>query len=97
MIKQRNELELTLFLERASKRFLTNFKKLYDLENDITFDELYFNSEIIFKMLSNNSFTSLKELIKAFDKLVSDYIDHINELEDWYLSLEEYTQQVIKL
>lgn len=84
MLKKRNELELTLFLEKMSNRYQN---KVFGISK-ITFDDLYNNSDVVFNLQKRHAFKSFVDLIKVFDIIVDDYRSYIGYNYD--LTFEEY-------
>lgn len=83
-LKKRNELELTLFLEKMSNRYPN---KVFG-RSKITFDDLYNNSDIIFNLQKRQLFKSFGDLITVFDIIVDDY-----RSDNHSLTFEEYCKR----
>lgn len=82
-LRNRNELELTLFLEKAKNRYTNTFGM-----SKITFDDLYNNSDILFDLQKRNTFKTFDDLIKVFDVIVNDFRLQLDY--DYSLTFEEY-------
>lgn len=83
-MRKRNELEVTLFLEKMSNRFPN---KIFGISK-ITFDDLYNNSEVVFDLQEKHNFKNFGDLIKVFDIIVDDFRSYLDN--DYSLTFEEY-------
>lgn len=89
-MKKRSELELTLLLEKLSKRYPN---KVFG-QSKITFNDLYNNSDIVFYLQENHIFKNFGDLIKVFDDMVEDFRSCLDK--DYSLTFEDYYQNIIK-
>lgn len=83
-MKKRSLQNFTRFLEKAKGRFVGEFGN-----NNITFNDLYNNSELVYKLLVNNSFKSLEQLGEKFNLIVDTYHLYLDEISD-NISFDDY-------
>ena len=89
-LRNMDQLELALFLEKMSDRYPN---KAFGM-SEITFDDLYNNSDIIFDLQEKNNFKTFNDLIKTFDVIVDDFRSNLDY--DYTLTFEEYYQSLFK-